>query len=325
MERFEIIVSTDELLGLLALAVLDGEPEGATDELAATAGMVMREGLEARLRDVGLPWGPTREQVLEYRNTKGQRPSAPGAGASRPSVSTDGADGTGTPLARFGWRLQSIWESERVRIGAAVALGIVTLVLLLGGYVAKWSWTGFSSNNQLWDWLHLLLLPVAFGTLPLWLRFSEHMSTIRKVAFLTVLVAFVGFVIAGYLVPIRWTGFSGNTLWDWLTLIVLPVTLVTIRAWPASPREVGGVHLGVFTALAAAWIVTLIGGYAATWKWTGYPGNTLWDWLQLLLAPLVITTVVVPAAVRWVSGDAARRAREAAAQREREASPSRAS
>jgi hypothetical protein len=73
----------------------------------------------------------------------------------------------------------------------------------------------------------------------------------------------------------------------------------------------------VVGVLLVAWVVTLIGGYTASWHWTGYQGNTLWDWLQLLLAPLVIATVVVPATVRWVSGDAQRKAEELEAQRER--------
>ena len=28
---------------------------------------------------------------------------------------------------------------------------------------------------------------------------------------------------------------------------------------------------------------------------TGYPGNTLWEWLQLLLLPLVIPAILLPA------------------------------
>jgi hypothetical protein len=91
-----------------------------------------------------------------------------------------------------------------------------------------------------------------------------------------------------------------------MTLIILPVTVITIRAWPGSPREIRRIHVVVVATLGTAWLVTLIGGYDATWRWTGYPGNTLWDWLQLLLAPLVFATILVPAATRWLSGDAAR-------------------
>ena len=36
--------------------------------------------------------------------------------------------------------------------------------------------------------------------------------------------------------------------------------------------------------------------------------NQLWDWLNLLLAPLVVPTILLPALLKWVSGNAARRA-----------------
>jgi hypothetical protein len=39
------------------------------------------------------------------------------------------------------------------------------------------------------------------------------------------LAAFVVFVIAGYLVPLPWTGLTGNTAWDWIKLLLLPALL----------------------------------------------------------------------------------------------------
>jgi Na+/H+-dicarboxylate symporter len=61
-------------------------------------------------------------------------------------------------------------------------------------------------------------------------------------------------------------------------------------------------------ALVTAWIVTVIGGYALRWTWTGYPGNTLWDWLQMLLVPLVFPAILLPFLLKWISGNAAKRA-----------------
>jgi hypothetical protein len=73
----------------------------------------------------------------------------------------------------------------------------------------------------------------------------------------------------------------------------------------------------------------VIGGYLLRWRWTGYSGYAghagyaghggygpyvgkyLWDWLTLLLAPLVFPTILLPALLKWVSGNAARRASEA--------------
>jgi uncharacterized membrane protein len=189
-------------------------------------------------------------------------------------------------------------------------------VLLVGGYDGGWSWTGFSDNNQLWDWLHLLLLPIAFGTFPLWLKYGRYMSRPRKLALAAAVAGFAVFVAAGYTVPLGWTGFPGNTLWDWLTLLVLPIALMTVRMRPATSREIRPAHICLATVLGAAWLVTLVGGYADTWAWTGYPGNTLWDWISLLLGPVVVTSIVIPAAVRWMSGDVERIAAQEEKKRE---------
>lgn len=42
--------------------------------------------------------------------------------------------------------------------------------------------------------------------------------------------------------------------------------------------------------------VVLWGGYSREWPWTGINGHTatLWDWLHLLLVPLLLPIVVVP-------------------------------
>jgi Na+/H+-dicarboxylate symporter len=61
-------------------------------------------------------------------------------------------------------------------------------------------------------------------------------------------------------------------------------------------------------ALVAGWIITVIGGYALQWTWTGYHGNTLWDWLNMLLVPLVFPTILLPFLLKWISGNAAERA-----------------
>src|SRR4051812_49640819 len=48
-----------------------------------------------------------------------------------------------------------------------VLAGVAVLgVLLWGGYVRHWAWTGFGDNDTLWDWLELALLPTAVATLP---------------------------------------------------------------------------------------------------------------------------------------------------------------
>ena len=119
-------------------------------------------------------------------------------------------------------------------------------------------------------------------------------------------------MIAGYLIPLNWTGFRGQTLWDWLNLLVLRPRSRPPWRWPAC--EPGGqqarlrpYHKAIIAALAAGWNVTVIGGYALQWQWTGYAGSTVWGWLGIFL-PLVFPTLLLPPLLKWVSGNAAGRA-----------------
>jgi len=139
---------------------------------------------------------------------------------------------------------------------------------------------------------------------------AEHFSGTRRRAYGAVIAIFSLFVLAGYLLPMAWTGFPGNRLWDWLTLILLPATLITINTWPITGRDFTAKHGAIVSTLLALWIITIVGGYDLGWSWTGYEGNTLWDWLQLLLIPVVFPTIVVPAAVRFVSGNVEQRVKE---------------
>jgi MFS family permease len=111
----------------------------------------------------------------------------------------------------------------------------------------------------------------------------------------TFLLLFAMLVVAGYTIPWAWTGFRGNTLWDWLGPIVLPVTLLLMprlaelrNDWRRHHTVVAGIALAVFAAV-------VLGGYLGGWTWTGFTGNTLWDWLHLLLLPLLLPTVILPA------------------------------
>jgi hypothetical protein len=84
---------------------------------------------------------------------------------------------------------------------------------LWGGYIRGWQWTGFRLNGQLWDWLTLLLLPVVLGTIPLWIQDKEYIGKSRRGIYAAAITAWTGFVMAGYLIPLNWTGFRGQTLW----------------------------------------------------------------------------------------------------------------
>jgi hypothetical protein len=95
-------------------------------------------------------------------------------------------------------------------------------------------------------------------------------------------------VVGGYGFHWTWTGFPGNTLWDWLNLCLLPVTLSFI---PFALEQHTGVLIRVGALAAVALAVLLVGGYGMGWSWTGFPGNTLWDWLHLLLLPVALPFV----------------------------------
>jgi hypothetical protein len=277
-----IPIEPDELAGLNAL--LDADPAyGPEADAAGVAQALMRERLRARLGELGLPGAPS-----------------------------DGSAEHGAPGAASASALRRLVRDQRVRKYGGAIIAVAVLVVLWGGYIQGWPWTGFPANNQLWDWLNLLLLPVVFGTLPIWIQHADHMSRARRAAYLIAIAAFAVFVLAGYLLPLRWTGFPGNTLWNWFELIVLPVALISVGAWPSAGRSLRLHEKGVIAFLAVGWIVTLVGGYVWRWSWTGYQGNTLWDWLQLLLLPLVFPTILLPALLGWVSGHAAERAREEA-------------
>ena len=256
------------------MALLDGRANGGRwpDDVATD---LLRAGLRTRLDELGLPWAPSAEQV----ETVQQR-------ADRDR----GAEAGSRARARLGRALRA-------------ALVVATLAVLSGGYLGGWRWTGFQGNEQVWDWLQLLLLPLAFATLPLWLRYAHRMSRARRVAYRVAVAVFAIFVAVGYAVPLRWTGFSGHQLWDWLTLLLLPATLITVQTWSSTTRTMRLHHRVGIGALGAAWVLTVIGGYAWSWAWTGYQGNTLWDWLQLLLLPLVFPTILAPALLRFVTGD----------------------
>jgi hypothetical protein len=300
LDQISIRLTADDILGLHVLASLDGVAESDSDAFLETASFTLREGVLARLAKAGLPWPPTPDSVMTAKSI------AESASAPEPvSTSQERTHAIENDPATAGARVASVWSRPPARKAGVAALTIAITTVIVGGYAGHWRWTGFEANGQVWDWLHLLLLPLAFGTLPLWLRYSGHMSARRRQVFATLLMATLSFILAAYLAPLIWSGFQGQTLWNWLTLIVLPATLITVRAWPTEGRPLRPTHKVVASAIVTGWIVTLIGGYALGWNWTGYQSNTLWDWLQLLLAPLAINTFVIPKLVVFVSGHAA--------------------
>jgi hypothetical protein len=309
-----IELGEDELLGAHLLAKMDGVDSRDGTGFDRVLRSSLDHGLADRLAAAGIAWPPT-AHALELADRVGDEVTGGASSGGGPgSVSA-----AVTPVGP-GITAPARTQPSPERLGQTVVLCTLLMlalaVLLVGGYALRWSWTGFTDNNQLWDWMQLLLLPVALATFPLWLRFSPYMSRARRRTLGAAVLAFAVFVLVGYVNPITWTGFRGQTLWSWLTLVILPVSIVTVRVWPESGRDLHRGHVACATVVCAALVATIIGGYWAGWSWTGYEGNTLWDWLTLVLAPVAVTTILVPALVRLLTGAADERAER---DREREA------
>jgi pSer/pThr/pTyr-binding forkhead associated (FHA) protein len=50
------------------------------------------------------------------------------------------------------------------------------------------------------------------------------------------------------------------------------------------------VWMVLLAGVALFLVVSAVGGYAFNWTWTGFQGNHLWDWIKLLLLPVVLGT-----------------------------------
>ena len=195
-----------------------------------------------------------------------------------------------TPGERHNYRSSSVGRA------GWVALAVAALVIVVyGGYGEHWSWTGINGTTAtLWDWLHLLLLPFAAVLLPLWLRHGAQLGPALKILLAAVAGAFVIVVVAGYTIPWAWTGFTGNRLWDWLNLAALPLAVALIPVFIELRSRWGRRHAAILGAGTGLFLVVVIAGYTIPWAWTGFTGNTLWDWLHLMLLPLLVPVVLVP-------------------------------
>jgi hypothetical protein len=183
---------------------------------------------------------------------------------------------------------------------AACVVAAALLLVVVGGYALHWRWTGLSGSVTLWDWLQVLVLPVAVAAAPILVRHRRGLRGRHRRAMAAGALAFVGLVLAGYLVPMGWTGFTGNRLWDWLELLLLPVVVATASVWATSwplARSHVAMVAGVITAVA----VLAVLGYTIPWRWTGFSGNTAWDWIKLLLLPVMVPLVLVPFLAKQLS------------------------
>ena len=180
---------------------------------------------------------------------------------------------------------------------------------------------GTSSNSiaSLIDWLNA---PVARDEprLP-WLRWLQRLRWWQALLGLFVVV-FVALIVGSYWGPFTpvlwgWTGFCGNTLWDWLGLLLIPGALgvaapLYARANTPNPRLWS--KRRVFVVGGGLFLIALVVvfAYVLHWPQTGFwstngpgPGRCvqepdsmphskkLWDWLTLLLLPLAVAYATI--------------------------------
>lgn len=53
------------------------------------------------------------------------------------------------------------------------------------------------------------------------------------------------------------------------------------------------VWLAAIGIAAAVILILAYGGYFLGWSWTGFDGNTFWDWLSLLITPVTLAVISV--------------------------------
>ena len=85
--------------------------------------------------------------------------------------------------------------------GIAAALFCVTVV---GGYKLDWTWTGYSDNDTLWDWLGLVVLPVVIALVPIWYRTHTRLRVEWIALTAIVLIGWAVLLVGGY--GLGWEG-----------------------------------------------------------------------------------------------------------------------
>jgi hypothetical protein len=191
---------------------------------------------------------------------------------------------------------------------AAVSAALAFAVTIVGGEWLGWTWTGFADNNTVWDWLHLLILPAVLTAAPVWYSTRRSARVEWRLLLGAVAMAFGVLLAGGYELGWTWTGFDGRTLWDWLELLVLPAAVTASSIWLALGRSAHPRVRRLGAAMLIGFAVLVTAGYGFDWGWTGFPGDTLWDWLHLVLVPFVL-----PVALAWVSARIEQAAEEARA------------
>lgn len=104
-----------------------------------------------------------------------------------------------------------------------------------------------------------------------------------------------------------WTGFGDNgTVWDWLKLLAIPVALAVLPIWFSMEGEKRRAWAGqlkwVLVVTVLPLVLLFIGTIALNWTWTGFKGKALWDWVDVLLVPVLVAILPIWFSLRQSHG-----------------------
>lgn len=157
--------------------------------------------------------GPARMAARRAERLRRRPPPASEVSGQRPGQASRRTDAS-SPL--------------RTHVLVVAPILLVLVIILVGGYVEHWAWTGYRDQQKLrtlWDWLEVSVLPLAVALTPVWLRTRIGHGREWRVAVYVAATVFALLALAGYRLGWEWTGFTGNTLWDWLKLFLVPFVL----------------------------------------------------------------------------------------------------
>jgi len=124
------------------------------------------------------------------------------------------------------------WTWKRVLVVSLV----IIVILEIGTYAFNWTWTGFKDNDTVWDYMQLLLLPIALAIVPIWFMAEEAQRRVwlsqLKLVIVVPVVLLVILFIGTYAFNWTWTGFKDHgRVWDWLSLLLVPVIVAVLPIW----------------------------------------------------------------------------------------------